>query len=148
MYLPFIKLDHAELEEPLYMVSNTENITSSVIDANKEHLAYPFQLVLPNDTATEPVARVQIEFANVDLRLVQIARSVAEPPDFWYAVACSADWNTALAGSSKLEMTNMKWTQTKITAHLYPPDILHEMVPKLTYNPFTHPGLFAPPLRD
>ena len=142
VYLTLIKVEHGQLADPLYLVNNTENITSSVIDPSTEHLAFPFEFVLPGDSADEPIGQATIEFANIDLRLVNIARAVTEEPDFTFAVVASTDYNSAVVKPTKMKLTDFSWTQETVSGTISPTDLLHTTAPNKSWTPYVSPGLF------
>lgn len=141
VYVVLIKINHARLTEPIYLCDNTADITSSVIDANKKHLAFPFEFTMAPASAQKPIAAANIVFTNVDKRLVDIARAVTDEPDFWFALVASSNWHEAVVPTIKLKMAGVRWTPAEVRAELRPIDLLAVNFPPVSWTPPVAPGL-------
>lgn len=142
-YLAPIKINHSELTEPLYLIDNTKNITSSAIDPNKEHIAFPYKFTMPAESKEQPLATAKIEFTNIDTRIVNIARASTEQPDFIFTVVTSADLNAPLVNPPvEMKMSGITWNNNVIRCTLRFKDIMQKVYPNKSWTPYVAGGLF------
>ena len=141
VYLALLKLDHDRLADPIYLVNNNEDVTSSAIDANKVHKAFPFDFVPPGESAEEYSPTASISFPNVDLSLVNLARESTDPPDIWFGLIADSAPNDPVVPSFKLKMISFTANQQTVSAKVQASDLLHYMFPADSFVPYEFPGL-------
>ena len=113
VWLTLLKIDHADMAEPAYLVDNTENITSN----GNVHLAFPFKATWPSDESTrEPVASLTV--SNVDQSLIANVRSIESPPAIEMSAIIASEPDTLQYGPVLMEAKSVSYDQQAITFQL------------------------------
>jgi len=124
-WLVLLEITHSALPEPFYLVNNTETITSNGID----YLAYPFGMVLGNDTG-EKLPTVSLTIDNVDRSLMSAIRSLVDSPDVVIKVVLSSQPDVVEIAISELKLREVSYDAFAISGTLYADDILNQRWPK------------------
>lgn len=128
VWLILLKIDHDSLDEPFFLVNNTETISFKYTD----YLAYPFNIVLAPDDG-ESFPKVKLEIDNVDRALVETIRLISEPPVIEINLVLCSDASINI-DEAELTITNLtlrevSYNSMSITGDLYADDILNSRYP-------------------
>ena len=137
LLLVLLTITHGELEDPLRLVLNTENITSR----GEEYLAFLFDIQLPGEDA-EAVPQAQIVFNNIDRRIVSILESTTEAPQLTIELIRWADPDTVEASWTGMTLGQVTYDVEKVSATLTYEDVSKEAFPVGTFSPGWFPGMF------
>lgn len=139
VFLILLELYHASIGPPttLYFVNNYTNITSN----GQEYIAFPFNIILPADTAEEDV-RVQLSIDNVNRSIVEKIRSISGPPTVIIKVVLASQPDTIEFGPVTMKLRNVTWDDFIISGDLVINEIGDEPIPGRDYTPQNFAGLF------
>lgn len=131
---------HATLPEPIRLVNDTRALEYG----DNSYIALPFQLDLPDDVE-DKVPNIELKVDNVDRRLVQLLRSVSDPPDVTIEIVRVSDNAvTGELGPLDFSLLDAKIGAQTVTLQIgYAVDILNEPATQHIFNPGTAPALFA-----
>ena len=136
-FLVLLTIDSDDLASPIYVVNNTENITSNAI----EYTAYGFQFILPAEEESG-VANASIVIDNVDRSFVQAIRSVRTPLTVIANIIEAGDPDTIEVGPYEFSLRNVSYTAKQISGDLYYENYLQENVSTIKFSNQNFPGLF------
>lgn len=136
VFVLLLTLTHASMPA-VRLASNTEAVTSR----GQVFLAFPFSLDLPADLA-EQLVTVQLSISNVDRRLVQALRSIADPIAVTLEVVTAGSPDTVEVGPYLFDMQSVSYNAASITATLSYEPILNEPFPAGSFTPQSFPQLF------
>ena len=139
VFLHLLKLE-AEGVDPLYLVDNTETVTSGGIT----HTPCAFRCVLPeqNDDGTSRPCRVEID--NVDRRIAEIAEeTVNARVTLTVSVVMARNPDVIELGPLRFILRNIGVSKETVQAELYDFYVYDRNLPGLRYSPRDFPGLFA-----
>lgn len=137
VWLMILTIEHPEIDPPIRVVANTEDIVSR----GHTYVAYPFELELPADTAEE-VPEVQLSFDNIDRVLTDTIRTMRDAATVTIEVVLADTPDVVEAGPFFMTMKDVDYNAAVIAVTLGFEDILNEPFPKDTFTPATHPGIF------
>ena len=129
VWLLLLKLDHADLATPFYLVNNTE----SVIHETIEYIAYPFSVVLAEDDG-EKLPKVRLTIDNVDRALVETIRSISDSPSINIKLVLASQPNTVELEIDGLILREVEYDAFTITGTLYADDLLSSRFPRDTIS--------------
>jgi hypothetical protein len=139
VFLHLLKLE-AEGISPLYLVDNTEPVTSNGIS----YTPCAFKCVLPtqNDDGTSKPCRVEID--NVDRRIAEIAEETVNTQiTLTVSVVIAQNPDVIEAGPLRFILRNVNISKETVQAELYDFYVYDRNLPGLRYSPQDFPGLFA-----
>jgi hypothetical protein len=139
VFLHLLKLE-AEGIAPLYLVDNTEPVTSNGI----AHIPCAFKCVLPeqNDDGTSKPCRIEID--NVDRRIAEIAEeTVGVQVTIAVSVIMAQNPDAVEMGPLRFILRNVNISKETVQAELYDFYVYDRNLPGLRYSPRDFPGLFA-----
>jgi hypothetical protein len=125
---------------PLYLVDNTEPVTSNGIS----YIPCAFKCVLPeqNDDGTAKPCRLEID--NVDRRIAEIAEeTVSTQVTLTVSVIIAQNPDVAELGPLRFILRNVSISKEAVQAELYDFYVHDRNLPGLRYSPQDFPGLFA-----
>lgn len=137
VFLFLLTLDHEDLEAPIRVVNNVENITSN----GNVYTAFPFDLILPQDDG-DTLPQVIISLSNVDLSLVDEIRSLTGALTVTLEVVLASSPNTIEMSIDGMQTISIQYDAQKIEATCQVEDTLNLVFPNDAYLPFNFPGLF------
>jgi hypothetical protein len=137
VFLFLLTLDHEDLEEPIRVVNNVENITSN----GNVYTAFPFELILPQDDG-DTLPQVIISLSNVDLSLVDEIRSLTGALTVTLEIVLASSPNTIEMSIDGMQTISIQYDAQKIEATCQVEDTLNLVFPNDAYLPFNFPGLF------
>lgn len=137
VYLALLRLDHADLVSPIYVVNNTEDITSN----GDLYTAFPFRIEFPTDSGDELV-HVVLSIDNVDRSIVEAIRTCTSRPSVELEIVLAASPNTIEAGPFIFSLIGAEYNQFVVSGELSYEDILNEPYPGDRFTPAEFFGLF------
>jgi hypothetical protein len=139
VFLYLIKLE-AEGIDPLYLVDNTQPITSNGIT----YTPCAFKCVLPEQTDDGTSKACRIEIDNVDRRIAEIAEeTIGVQVTLTVSVIMAQDTDLIETGPLRFVLRNISISKETVQAELYDFYIYDRNLPGLRYSPQDFPGLFA-----
>ncbi len=137
VFLVLAKINHPDMEEPLYFVNNTENITSD----GAIYSACAFKYTPPSFSSEESrPAKITID--NVDRRLMEIIRPINTPFTMTFSVVLASQPDIIEEGPHSFILRNITSNVHQVSGDLYDLYLTDRQIPAHTYNPFDFPGLF------
>jgi hypothetical protein len=139
VFLHLLKLE-AEGTAPLYLVDNTEPVTSNGVT----YTPCAFTCVLPAQTGDGTSKPCQIEIDNVDRRIAEIAEeTVSVPVTLTVTIIMAQNPDVIELGPLSFILRNISIGKETVQAELYDFYIYDRNLPGLRYSPRDFPGLFA-----
>lgn len=131
-----IKIYHEDMEEPLYLTDNNEDL---IYDGNTYKHAF-FNVTLPEVTK-DSMGNATIEIGCVDQQLIEIVRSLRTPPNIKFVATYLEDGvYSSLAGYDMI-MSNVRWDAKTMMADLSLDLVLNYDFPSGSFTPFNCPGV-------
>lgn len=135
--IPLITIEHDEWEETVRVAMNATDITSR----GYTFLAYPFDLVVPDDTSDRP-PQAQLTIDNIDRRITESLESSIVPPTITIEIIRSSDPDTVEVSWSNMTLREVKYDKLVISGTLTYEDMERESYPAGSFTPAYFPGLF------
>ena len=123
---------------PVRVVNNTVNIMSRGL----EFQAYPFNVVLPQDTQ-DTLPTVALEIDNVSPDIMVMVRGFPEPPNLLLEIITNVNYDVVERAVGYLKLTSVDYDTFKIRGTLQVDNVLSRRFPADIYDPVQFPGLFA-----
>ena len=124
VWLLLLEIDHEDLDEPFYLVNNTESITRN----SQEYIAYPFNIVLASDNG-ETLQKVKLTIDNVDRALVETIRTISDSPTVNIKLVLASQPDIAELEITDLILREVEYDAFTISGTLYADDILNSRYP-------------------
>ena len=137
VYLIMLTLSHSSLPDDIRIVNNTENITSKT----KEFIAFPFQIILPDDTSQGPPSAT-LRIDNVSREIIGYIREFASAISAKIEIIRASEPDTIEATYDGFTLRGVQADATTITGQLGVEDITIEAFPSRSFTPASFPGLF------
>ncbi len=138
VWLMCLKIEHASLAQPLRFVNDMQDLLRS----GGTHIAFPFQITLPQDSETEQV-QVQLVIDNIDRQIVQQIRTLSSAPTITLEVVLRSNPNTVEAGPFVFTVRSASYDALAVTLTLgYEIDLLNMPSNKWRITPALCPGTF------
>jgi hypothetical protein len=138
VFLFLLTLSHPDLETPIRVVNNTENISSN----ERLYTAFPFNLVLPQDDG-ESLPQVVISLSNVTLEFIDQIRGLTGALDVRLDVVLASSPNTIEMSIDGMKTSIINYDAQNIQATCQIEDVLNMSFPSEIYLPSNFPGLFT-----
>lgn len=136
--LELLTLSHPSFANPIYLVSNTEDIISN----GNTFVAFPMRIVLPEDNS-ETDKRIRISFDNISRFLIDSLRSITDPIDITYQIVLASNPNIIEIEITDLQLRNITSNVNTIEGTLALDDFLRTELSSEKYTPSNFPGLFS-----
>lgn len=132
-------IDHSTFDEPIRVCSDGQNVTSN----GDEYVAYPFDLLLPDDgEKAAPRARLKIDAVNQIITTAIRTASNLEPPDVSIYMIRASDPDTLEMSIENFKLINVRYNATYAEGDLSVEDFTAEPFPEGSFNPAYFPGMF------
>ena len=119
------------------VVNNLEDVVSR----GETYTAYPFEIVLPEDTDGQtPIAKLTID--NVDQSLVKMIREMLDPPTLKVEIVLSNALDVVERTVDFLRLSKVQYNASQISGDLVPFDLLAAPAIDHTYDPIEFPAVF------
>jgi len=137
-FLTLFTLDHPDWGSPIYLINNTESITSN----GNVFEPFPVNITLPVDDG-ETVRSSKITFDNVSRELIDEIRSTTDNNiSVKLEMVLASDPDTVEIEIGEMKIVSVQYDAQKITATLTMDDFLNTEVTEEKYTPTNYPGLF------
>ncbi len=137
VFLILLTIDHADLSQPIRVVSNNENIVSG----GNTFVAYPFELTPPGDDLDQvPTAKLKID--NVDRQIVDAVRVLSSPATVTMQVVLASSPDTVELEFSNMVLRQVEYDALVVEGTMEYEDVFHSAFPAHTFTPQSNPGLF------
>lgn len=138
IWLVLLEITHPSLATPFRAVRNTQDVVSQ----GKTFYAYPFDITLGDDDA-ERLPEVKLTIDNVALDLVEMIRTIADPPKVTIWIVLSSQPDVVEIQISNLVLREVDYDSYSINGTLYADDILSTRYPADLITPASgYFGLF------
>lgn len=137
VFLTLLTLSHEDLAATIYLVDNTENITSNGI----VFTAFPFRFTLPMNDPKQP-PRATIEIDNIDRQIVTAIRMIQEPPTVSLEIIRAVAPDVIEVSLTDFVMTDVRYNALTVSGTLSYENFLQEPYPGDDFVPSTFPGIF------
>lgn len=134
--LVLIQIDHEDLDQPIRVVNNRENVTSG----GDEYIAYPFQIFLPDSREDAP-PRAKLRIDNVSREIGQAIRLISTPPSVTIKVIRQETPNIIEAEFSGMKLRHIPFDALTIEGELEFEDLTREPYPAFKFNPSNYRGV-------
>lgn len=131
-----IKIHHEEMDEPIYLTDNNEDLEYQGITYKKAY----FKIQLPEVTK-DSMGNASIEMGCVDQQLIKVIRSLKTPPNIKFVATYLENGEYSSLAGYDMILSNVNWNATKLTADLALDLVLNHEFPSGTFNPFNCPGV-------
>lgn len=136
-FIVLITIDHADLAEPIRANSSGADVTSR----GDTFLAFPFTIVLPNDTDDSP-PRAKLQIDNISRAIVQAVRTISSAPSVLIEIVRKADLDTVEASFPDFKMSKINYDANVVEGELTIEEFVGEPYPARVFSPADFPGLF------
>lgn len=137
--LAFLKIEHADLPEPLRLVLNAEPITR----ADGVYVPWHFDAPFPDEAENE-IPRTVVTVDNTDLEINDAIRSLAGTPKVTLFAALASSPDDIEVGPWVFDLKNVQADMQTIQGELgMEDDIFGQQFPGQNYTPANSPGLFT-----
>jgi hypothetical protein len=136
VWLVLLTIQHNDLEQPIRVVNNTEQIVSR----GQTYVGFPFDFELPGEDADSP-SKARLRIDNVDRRIVEVVRRISSPPLVTLEVILASAPDTVEFVFSGLTMREIDYDVTSVSGDLLFESIFAEPV-TYTMTPSRFPGLY------
>jgi hypothetical protein len=138
VFLALLTISGTGIPTPLRFVNNSEDVVSN----GNTHLAYPFQISLPDEREDSP-AQVTLIIDNIDQSIVAGIRLLTKPPKITLEVILASDPDTVEAGPFEFSLNGVEYNAITVTGTLAFEEVLNEPYPCDSFDPTRFPGLYA-----
>lgn len=136
VFLCLVTITHADLEHPIRVVNNIENITSR----GDTFVALPFAISLPEEGGeTLGVARLVVD--NIDQQIVTALRTIMSPPTVMIEIILAGSPDTVELSLPNLVLRQASYTLTTVTGVLAWDEVMTEPVAE-SITAFRFPALY------
>jgi hypothetical protein len=136
-FLLLLTIDHTDIDPPIRVVNNTEDVTSR----GDEFIAYPFELQLPDNVAEAP-PRAKLVIDNVSREIAQSIRLITSAPTVLIELIRASVPNTVEVSFPLFALRDIKWDMLTVSGELVLEDLMSEPFPADQFTPAYFPGLF------
>ncbi|MDD3492348.1 MAG: DUF1833 family protein [Candidatus Thermoplasmatota archaeon] len=137
VFLILVTVEHQEMENPIRLVNNIENI----ISRGESYLACPLQIELPIDADEQsPVAKLTMD--NLDKIIIAALRTISDPPTVHLELVRASAPDVIEAAFYDLTLKQVNYDYFKIEGMLTYENLLAEPWPAHTFTPSYFPGLY------
>lgn len=137
-FLALFRLSHPSFASTIYLVNNTENITSNGI----EYVSFPVNLQLPADDG-ETVREVLVTLDNVSQLLIDELRTVTDAIDVEIDMVLASAPDLVEVSLGELKIKNIEYNALQIKGRLYMDDFLNTEISSEKYTPSIYAGIFS-----
>lgn len=131
-----IKIYHQDMEDPIYLTDNNEDLTYNGITYKHAF----FKITLPEVTK-DSMGNASIEIGCVDQQLIKIVRSLETPPNIKFVATYLEDGEYSSLAGYDMIMSNVKWDAKSMSADLALDLVLNHEFPSGSFSAFNCPGV-------
>ena len=137
VFLCILDIIHADLDETIRVVNNTEDIVSN----GNTYIGFPFSISLPADVENQLPA-MSLSIDNVDRTIVNAVRTISSPPIVSLSVILASAPNTIEMGPIEMTLRQVDYDDKVVTGTLEPYNLLIESFPKSCFTPSRYEALY------
>lgn len=137
VFLVLLTIDHTDINPPIRVVNNNEDITSN----GNVFVAYPFDIQLPDSMEDSP-PRARLVIDNISREIAQAIRNISTPATVLIEIIRAADPDTIEMTFATFNLKNVKWDVFKVSGDLVMENMEIEPFPAGQFSPAYFPGLF------
>lgn len=137
VFLFLLTLNHPDLEAPIRVVNNTEDLDSN----GNTYTAFPFNLVLPQDDG-DTLPQVIITLSNVSLEFIDEVRGLTGALDVTLDVVLASSPDYIEMSIEGMKTYTINYDAQTFQAVCQIEDVLNMSFPNELYLPSNFPGLF------
>jgi hypothetical protein len=134
--LVLLEIDHDDLDNPIRLVCNKENITSNGV----EYIGYPFEIILPDSKEDSP-PRAKIRIDNVSREIGQAIRQISSPPSVTIKVIRQETPDVIEAEFAGMKLRRIPYDALTVEGELEFEDLTKEPYPAFTFSPANYAGV-------
>jgi hypothetical protein len=138
VFLPLLTITSADIDAPLYLVSNTVDIVSN----GNTFTAYPFAIDLPPQD-DEVTIGTQISIDNIDRQIMTTLRQITDVPQISLSIVLASSPDTLERGPLPFDLASVDYDAMSITGSLTFDAIFDEPSPAYAITPADFPGMFG-----
>lgn len=124
-----LEITHPDIETPIRLNNSGQSVDSN----GNIYIYFPFNIELPSDNETEPVARLSI--ANVDRQIGEAIDSISTPATVGMSIVSSVDPNTKLKDWSSYELRNTTRNGLEVSGDIMIRQYATEPFPNIRVRP-------------
>lgn len=136
-FVVLITLSHPDLATPIRVNSSGKDVVSN----GETFLAYPFEVVLPDDVDDRP-PRAKLRIDNISREIVLAVRSISSAPFVTIQIVMATAPNTIEAEFPDFRLSNITYDQLTVEGDLTLEEFIGEPYPARVFSPADFPGLF------
>jgi hypothetical protein len=136
-YLFLLEINSTQLDEPIYIVNNNEEVVSRGIT----YEPFPFEVVLPPDDGSKPQNLKLVTF-NVHPDLIDLIRQTVEPPTVKLELVTTADLDFVEKTVDFMTVVGSTYDALNITFDLASSSVFARAALRGKYTQTEFPGLF------
>lgn len=137
-FLPLAEINSDELDEPVYLVSNNENIISN----GNTYIKCQFEFSPPAEVDGTP-QNASISLDGVDRSIIEIIQSINDPLTVTISVIEVSSPDIIEFGPWEFTLRNVTFNASKVTGDLIFQTYLLDNISTLKYNNINFPGLYG-----
>jgi hypothetical protein len=137
VWLVLLTIDHPDIDPPVRVVNNTEDITSR----GDEFIGFPFDITLPDSReGAPPLARLAID--NASREIAQAIRLISSPPTILIEIIRASEPDVVEMSFPFFTLRNVRWNASEVTGDITLEDFTSEPYPGGIFSPASFPGIF------
>lgn len=131
-----LTITHGSLAQPIRATSDAVDTVSR----GETYQRFPFDVSLGEEDGERP-PRAQLQISNVDRRIIESLRNMAEPPTVSIEVIAASDLDTLIAGPWEFVLEEAQADAATVTGTLVYDDFLSAPYPSQAMTPSLTPGV-------
>lgn len=143
VWLVFLTITHADLEDPIYLVRNSEDVARTIGGSPVTFTAMMFEIELP-EQAAERMPEAQISLINVDRMITDTLRAITGKPaaEVKIELALATSPNVIEYGPLELRLVSIQHSALMVTGTLGIDDVMRRAWPEGILDNADFPGLY------
>ncbi len=137
VFLVLLEIDHADLVDPIRVVSNHQAITSN----GQTYVPYAFEFD-PPDEREGVITSAKLIIDNIDRTIVATIRSLTTPPTVTVSIILADSPDVIEAGPLTFLLRNVTYDVETVSGDLIYDELDNLNIPGDTFNPVDFGGLF------
>jgi hypothetical protein len=131
-----LTITHSTLSVPIRCTSDAVDTVSR----GNTYQRFPFDVTLADEDGERP-PRAQLNITNVDRRIVQALRAMADPPTVTIEVVAASDLDAVIVGPEEFKLEDAQADAAQVTGTLVYDDWLNAPYPGDAMTPSLTPGV-------
>lgn len=137
-FITFLKIDHDDLAEPIYLCNDRVDTVSGGIT----YIGFPFNYIAPAMSGDKaPVAKLELD--NVSRTIVEAIRGLKSPPIISTFFAMVSDPESIEASWPDFYLSDAYYDRLVVSGTLLLESLRNEPFPAHSFMPSNFPGLFG-----